>query len=240
MISLSCSSKKNIIYLQSENETSSYLTSYSEYKLKTDDILKITLKNDISIVGNFSDRVDNVTASNMDSMTFEGYQIDYDGYINIENLGKIKATGLTINQFREKLIKKIVEDGVLLRPNLDVKLLNGSFSIIGEVNMPGNYKFLENNLNVLECIAMAGDLTITGSRSEIKLIRSIDGKTEVINLDITDANILQNKNFQIYSGDIIVVNPNSTRVKNAGIIGNSGTLLSLLSFILSSIIVINN
>ena len=39
---------------------------------------------------------------------------------------------------------------------------------------------------------------------------------------------------------IIIINPNTTKVKNAGIIGNSGTLLSLLSFILTSIIVINN
>ena len=47
-----------------------------------------------------------------------------------------------------------------------------------------------------------------------------------------------NEYFQIFSGDIIIVNPNRSRIKNAGIIGNSGTLLSLLSFLLSSIIVI--
>jgi len=46
--------------------------------------------------------------------------------------------------------------------------------------------------------------------------------------------------FQVVSGDVIIVNQNSTRVKNAGIIGNSGTLLSLLSFLLSSIIIISN
>ena len=40
--------------------------------------------------------------------------------------------------------------------------------------------------------------------------------------------------------DIIIVDPNSNRIKNAGIIGNSGTLLSLLSFLLSSIILITN
>ena len=34
------------------------------------------------------------------------------------------------------------------------------------------------------------------------------------------------------SGDVIIVNPNSTRVKNAGIIGNSGTLLTLFFYII--------
>ena len=45
---------------------------------------------------------------------------------------------------------------------------------------------------------------------------------------------------RVKRNDIIVVNPNLTKVKTAGIIGNSGTLLSLLSFILTSIIVITN
>ena len=87
---------------------------------------------------------------------------------------------------------------------------------------------------------MAGDLTINGDRKEIKILRDFDSKTKIFNIDITNANFIKNSGFQIISGDIIIVNPNSNRVKNAGIIGNSGTLLSLLSFILSSIIVISN
>ena len=61
----------------------------------------------------------------------------------------------------------------------------------------------------------------------------------VMNIDLTKSDFLTQELFQIMSGDIIVVNPNTSRVKNAGIIGNSGTLLSLLSFLLSSIIVIS-
>ena len=86
---------------------------------------------------------------------------------------------------------------------------------------------------------MAGDLTITGERTNIKLIRDVNNKTKVFNVDLTKSNFI-NEYFQIFSGDIIIVNPNRSRIKNAGIIGNSGTLLSLLSFILSSIIVITN
>ena len=38
----------------------------------------------------------------------------------------------------------------------------------------------------------------------------------------------------------IIVNPNNARVKNAGIIGNTGNLLSVLSFILTSIVLITS
>jgi len=105
---------------------------------------------------------------------------------------------------------------------------------------PGRYDYLKNNLNLLEAIGMAGDLTITGNRNDIKLIRRINGEEIISSVDLRSNILLNDKNFQILSGDIIIVNPNSTRVKNAGIIGNSGTLLSLLSFILSTIIVTNN
>ena len=83
-------------------------------------------------------------------------------------------------------------------------------------------------------------MTINGVRNSVKVIRNESDGKKVYEIDLTSINANQSPFFQIFSGDIIIVNPNSARVKNAGIIGNSGTLLSLLSFILSSIIVISN
>ena len=74
----------------------------------------------------------------------------------------------------------------------------------------------------------------------VKVIRNNDGEKVIHNIDLTNTSFLESDLYQILPGDIIIVNPNSTEVKRAGIIGNSGTLLSLLSFILSSIIVISN
>ena len=86
---------------------------------------------------------------------------------------------------------------------------------------------------------MAGDLTINGERKDIKLIREVDGIKAIYNVDLTSKDLLSSESYQIMPGDIIVVNQIQVGSKNAGIIGNSGTLLSLLSFILSSIIVIS-
>ena len=105
---------------------------------------------------------------------------------------------------------------------------------------PGRYNFDDNNMDIFQALGMAGDLTINGKRDDIKIIREVDNDIEVISLNLTNSEFIINNNFQIFSGDVIIVNPNNTRVKNAGIIGNSGTLISLLSFLLSSIIVIQN
>ena len=83
-------------------------------------------------------------------------------------------------------------------------------------------------------------MTINGLRNDIRVISDHNGKIVVNSLDLTSANLLQSESFQIFPGDVIIVNANNARVKNAGIIGNFGNLLSVLSFILTSVIVISN
>ena len=174
-------------------------------------------------------------------MIFNGYQVDIDGNINFPVVGKIKVQGLTINELKSYILNDIEnERDLLVNPSIDIKILNSHFTVLGEVNQPGKYNFVENNLNILEALGIAGDLTINGKRESVKLLREINGKLKIFEIDLTNVKFLTENFFQISSGDILIVDPNSSRIKNAGVIGNSGTLLSLLSFILSSIIVISN
>ena len=239
----SCSSKKDILYFQ-DLENKDYVTKYSDYKIQVDDILKIDINSEIPESALIFNRNPNPinTSANRENMLLNGYLVDVDGNINFPILGEINVEGKTIKDLRNFLYSNIVNngEGYLLNPFIDIKVINLSFTILGEVNKPGKYNFLNNNFDILEAIGMAGDLTINGKRDDVKIIRKINDKKIVSTIDLTKSNILAEDNFQIFPGDIIIINPNYNRVKNAGIIGNSGTLLSLLSFILSSIIVINN
>ena len=175
-----------------------------------------------------------------ESQIIDGYLVNNDGFINFPQVGYVKLEGLTI-EAAEKVIKQnLLEKEILTRTNLSVKVLNWSFTVIGEVKNPGRYYFDEPELNIIEAIGMAGDLTINGKRKGVKLIRLDDKKYITHVIDLTNSDFINQEIFQIFPGDIIIVNPNYNKVKNAGIIGNSGTLISLLSFLLSSLIVINN
>ena len=242
LLTLSCTAKKDILYLQNINENEVYSNEYSEYVLKEGDILKIDVssENPETAIIYSPNGVNSSIFNTRDALLFNGYMIDSEGYINFPTTGKIFAKGLTIIELHRNLSKKIIESQILTKPTIDIKLLNSHFTILGEINRPGRYDYLKNNLSVLEAIGMAGDLTINGVRQDIKLIRDNSGKKTVYSLDLTKASLLTDNSFQIISGDIIIINPNSTRVKNAGVIGNAGTLLSLLSFLLSSIILITN
>lgn len=242
LIVSSCSTKKELLYLQNFDNLSSYISDYDEYLINVDDILKIDVNSDnpeAAIIFNRNGIVTNTTNSK-ENMLFNGYQVDQEGFINFPILGNVPVKGMTIRYFRNYLHNRITEEGYLIDPFIDVKILNLHFTILGEVNRPGRYEYVKNNLNIFEAIGISGDLTINGERNNIKILREENGNKSIKVIDLTDTDILANQSYQILSGDIIIVSPNYSRVKNAGIIGNSGTLLSLLSFLLSSIIIINN
>ncbi len=231
---VSCSSKRDIVYLQG---TSDIYSDYKDYLINVDDILKIDVVSDVpEIVAQFNPDIQSSVQMNKDIMILNGYQVNSQGFIFFPGIGQIKVVGLTIMQLQKQIDNFLVDGGYLKNPIIDIKILNSHFTILGEVNNPGRYEFLKNNLNIMEAIGMAGDLTITGKRNDVRIIRA----DKIMQADLTSSNIKSNQIWQIFSGDVIIINPNRTKIKNAGIIGNSGTLLSLLSFILSSIIVINN
>ena len=77
---------------------------------------------------------------------------------------------------------------------------------------------------------------------EFKKISKLPHKSLTIRhgINILKSDFIKTQYFQIFPGDIIVVDPNSSRIKNAGIIGNAGNLLSVLSFLLTSIVLITS
>lgn len=240
IFTLSCSSKKNILYIQNSNDIDVDFA-YQEYIIQPDDILKIDIGSDnpelITSINPIS--VNTGIANNRELLLYNGYRVDKEGYIDFPNFNRFFVKGLTLSQLTLKFKNEIIEKGIVTNPSVDIKILNSEFTILGEVNRPGKYDFIENNLNIFEAIGIAGDLTINGERASVKVIRDYNNKKSINEIDLTDINSIY-ENYQIFPGDIILINPNTTRVKNAGIIGNSGTLLSLLSFVLSSIIIINN
>ncbi len=236
----SCSSKKSVLYVQDLNNNLQYKNDYSEHVVRADDILKISISTDNpETMQMFSASTRSEFNDSRESLTFKGFYVDKEGYINYPSLGRIKVSGFKTTEVRTLLYNKLVELQIFVDPNVDVKVLNLNFTVLGEVKNPGKY-FFDNNINLLQALGVAGDLTINGNRNDIKLIRDINGTKDIYTIDLTKSNFLENNIYQIFSGDIIIVNPNTSRIKNAGIIGNSGTLLSLLSFLLSSIIIISN
>ena len=113
-------------------------------------------------------------------------------------------------------------------------------TLLGEVKAPGTYTFTENNMSFLQALGLAADLTINGNRTDIILIRNVDGIQTASHLNLTSANWLNGPFQNIKPNDVILVNPNESKVKSAGFIGNASVVLAMASIILSSIVILTN
>ena len=240
-LATSCSTKKDILLIQDSNYSVDYKPKYEEIIIKSDDILRIKVSSNSSELSSMYSFQKNESGSNsLETYQIEGYLVDSEGFVNIPSLKKIKVKGLSLKEASLLIQKKLIEEEDLKNVSVDVKILNSYFTILGEVKNPGRYNFLENNMNILQALGIAGDLTINGKRTDIKIISKKNESLSVNSVDITSSSLFDSKQFQIFPGDIIIVNANNARVKNAGIIGNFGNLLSVLSFLLSSLILISN
>ena len=237
----SCSSKKDILLIQDTESKIDYNFEFEDIKIQVDDILRIKISSkSVDVASLYNSQQINDRGATILGYQLEGYLVNSKGFINIPILKPVLVNGLTINQASLKIKKLLEEEEVLRNATVDIKILNAYFTILGEINSPGRYSFLENNMNIFQALGIAGDLTINGKRNDIRIISTNNGKMTVNSIDLTTSKFLIANKFQIFPGDIIIVNANNARVKNAGIVGNFGNLLSVMSFILSSIILISS
>ena len=180
----------------------------------------------------------NTMLNSTDLMQLNGYLVSKNKTINFPVLGEISVEGKTTKDLEDALKQRLESEGHLIKPNVSVRLLNAKITILGEVKMPGTYTFTENNITLLQALGLAGDLTIDGNRQNIILIRIADGKRITTKLDLTSSSWLNSSYQNIQPNDVIIVNPNSKKVRSAGLIGNISTVLSIASILLSTIILI--
>ena len=57
-------------------------------------------------------------------------------------------------------------------------------------------------------------------------------------MDLTSGAFLNSEFYQIKPNDVIVVNPNNPKVKSAGFVGNTATVISVVSILLTTVVLI--
>jgi polysaccharide export outer membrane protein len=165
------------------------------------------------------------------------YLVDKDGNVNFPVLGKVHLAGLSVeeaNAMLEKMIKPSVPDALV-----NVQIINFRVGIFGEVARNNSYVIRKNRISILELITMAGDLTINANRQNILLIRETNGEKEFVRLDITDPNIFASPYFYLKQNDLVYVEPNKAKQKNANYSSAQSYTLTMFSTIMTGISVIS-
>tara|TARA_B100001059_G_C17774625_1_gene550485 strand:- start:513 stop:1301 length:789 start_codon:yes stop_codon:yes gene_type:complete len=239
----SCVSPKKIFYLQDMDEYSPMDISYGKNTLQVDDILDIkvaALVPEAALPFNKTNINGLQAPNNLEILKLEGYLVSKDKTIIFPILGTISVSGKTTSDLEKDLKKRLKIGGYLIDPTVTVRLLNSKVTLLGEVNAPGTYTFTENNITFLQALGLAGDLSINGNREDIILIRTIDGIQTMNHLNLTSADWFSTPFQNIKPNDVIVVNPNGSKIKSSAFFGSSSSFVAIASLLISTVVLINS
>lgn len=236
LVMSACSTPKNVAYFQ-DVQSGSEITPAKQLDIRVrpgDKLAILVSTQDALLSSQFNllqqqARVTSSTSSSMYSGTNNSndgrtsfYTIAPDGDITFPVLGKLHIAGMTRAEVAEYIEHELVSKELLKDPVVTVEFINTGVSIIGEVTRPGRYDFNRDRLNIIDAIAMAGDLLPTGMRENISVMRTDEsGSQKVYKVDLTDmSSLAASPVFYLQQDDVVYVEPNDKKKRDATPSGN--------------------
>jgi len=206
---VSCIPQRKLRYLQDQKESSIDTAKSQEidktYRLKAKDEIYLKVNSvDPRTYAFFNGGEANANQFNTDlGLYLNSYTISDSGFIQLPVAGKIALSGLNITEASfavEEVLKKYLND-----VSITLKLSGFKITLLGEVKKPGRYTPYVSQLNIMEALALAGDMTAYGNRTKVMIIREENGKEHIKYINILDNNLLQSPDFNLLPNDIVYV-----------------------------------
>lgn len=237
----SCVPKKEVVYFQGNYSGSDQnIDSNFEPIIQKDDMLYInvmagepeaaslfnldTRNSNDGLIGDVA--VTTASGGNTFVKQKQTYLVDNQGNIDFPVIGTISVAGYSVSNL--KLLIKEKLSLYIKNPIINVRIVNFKVSVVGEVNAPGTITCDSQRLTLIEALAKAGDLTIYGKRTNILVIRDIQGKKTSTRIDITKADFIDSPFYYLDQNDIVYVEPRKSKIDSATFGSNVGTVLSLV------------
>ncbi len=238
----SCGSVKDVAYLQGmdadkQMQVISNKAQLFESKIKSKDILTVSigsLDKETVLPFNLPNTYVSATGIVSNGIGYPSYMVNNNGNITLPIIGSVHVAGLSENG-AEKMIHDVLIKNYLSEPvSVNVRIINFSISVLGEVNRPGKYIIDNGKVNIFQALSMAGDLTLYGERSNVKLVReTTPGNHEIVVLDLRNMDILSSPYFYLQQGDALYVQPNKARAQSSAISSGTTIWFSVVSVLTS-------
>lgn len=134
------------------------------------------------------------------------FLVEPDGQVKLPIIGKIKISGFTVREAEKVLEQQYAT--FYNKPFVMIRVLNRRVLVFPGTGGTGRTVTLDNeNMHLVEALALAGGLTNTGKAYKIKLIRGDLRNPKVMLIDLSTIEGLQSSNLLLQSNDIIYVEP---------------------------------
>ena len=236
-----CTSYKSVPYLQNDSIVNQLPQTPELYdaRIQPKDLLTIavsTTQEELAVPFNLTIPTTVISGTQRNLTTqpsLQSYLVDNKGNIDFPVLGNLHLGGLTKGE-AEALIKGKLKEYLREEPIVNVRLINYKISVIGEVNRPNTFTVANEKVNVLEALALAGDMSIYGLRNNVKLIREDqNGVKKIVTLNLNDAGIVQSPYYYLQQNDILYVAPNKAKAKTADVTSSTSLWVSATSILVS-------
>lgn len=219
-----CNTPKNVSYFQDIQENQMSVVPSKPMRIEPTNRLMIVVKSREASVNVLFNKA--VTQEGIgEGYTY--YMVSKDGTIDFPILGKLKVEGMTTDELAAFIKGEIIGRGYVKEVVVSVSVIDRGYSVLGEVKNPGRYGFFSDEMNIMEAIAGAGDLSIQGKRENVKLIRLEGDTLKTYVVDLTNLREMsQSPAFQIKQGDVIYVEPNDQKKRETTSNGNAVMNLS--------------
>lgn len=238
LLTAGCKAPKDVTYFQ-DAESIINVAGKQPIKVRPEDKLSIVVKSKDPAVSDlfnlpvYSQRVgtggvsagNGTTVRNYNPSASDGislYTVDPAGCIDFPLLGKLKIEGMTRSEVAGFIKGELMGRDLVKDPTVTVEFVNAGVNLIGEVTVPGRYDLNTDHLNLIEAIALAGDLTINGRRDNVRVLREENGKINVYTVDLTNLkNTAASPVYYLRQNDVVYVEPNDMRKREATVNGNN-------------------
>ena len=248
--SVSCIPNKELIYLQNKsNDTTTVAIQampLKPYRVQVNDIITVKIKAlDQKLVEMFN--ANEAQGSQMQSeqgLYFNGFTVNDHGNIRIPILGEINVLGFTTEEIRAEIERRLLDEYFKKEANIfvTVKLSGLRYTVNGEVNSPGTKMLYQDRATVLDALANSGDITMTGNRREVVVLRQYPHGTEMHTLDLTDVKSMQSPYYFLQPNDYIYVKPLPQKSWGTGTTGmqSVATIITALSLVTTVFLLLRN
>jgi len=148
--------------------------------------------------------------------TAPGYQVDEKGDIVFQGLGKLHVEGLTKAELKDTLDSRLKE--YLKNPYYNIRFLNYKFTMLGEITKPGVISIPGERVNLLEALALSGDMTFYGRRDNVLVIRESNGQREWARLDLTKPEVVTSPYFYLQQNDVVIVEATNKKASASDVV----------------------
>lgn len=232
---VSCSAQKRVWYLQdTQSFTPEQIAENGQIRIKPLDRLTIVVNSkdpELAVPFNASTSYNSLTGSAITStasaQALQLLTVNEHGMLEMPVIGKIECAGKTRSELAQAIADKIIEGGYINDPTVNVQFADMKISVIGEVVRPGYYDVTRDKISIFDALAMAGDMTVYGIRTEVAVTRETDGVRTIEYLDLTSKDIFNSPAFYLQQNDVVYVKPNKYKAQTGEISQNRNFYLSL-------------